>query len=177
MGLANVCNVGVEKQYTWKKLVLHTGRKCCSNVWTADDHFAQQIMGRREGFEQFSKFKSVVTYVQAECSGLPSTSKMDKHMNTGRNLFFQIEDSVLIKLLICWEFYLGEFKAFWKTMWPCAEFPPNSCPKLLTLLWKCIISFSKQNYSHSMTSLLNRFSAIWLLSFPKTQHGVKGQEI
>jgi len=69
-------------------------------------------MGRREGFEQFSKFKSVVTYVQAECSGLPSTSKMDKHMNTGRNLFFQIEDSVLIKLLICWEFYLGEFKAF-----------------------------------------------------------------
>lgn len=143
MGLANVCNGGVEKQYTWKKIVLQTGRKCCRNFWTADDHFAQQIMDRREGFEQFSKFKSVVTYVQAECSGRPSTSKMDKHMNTGRNLFFQIEDSVPIKLLTCWEFHLGEFKAFWKTMWTCAGFPPNSCTKLLTLLWQCINVFLK----------------------------------
>ena len=127
------------KNNTFKKnLVLQTGRKFCRNFWAADDHFAQQIMDKREGFEQFSKFKSLVTYVQAECSGHPSTSKKDKHMNTGRNLFFQIEDSVPIKLLTCQEFHLGEFKAFWKTMWTCAGFPLNSCSNLLTLLWLCI---------------------------------------
>jgi hypothetical protein len=130
--------------WVWQMLVMEelknsTFEKTCASNW---EKMLQDLLncrwsfctadnGQNEGFEQFSKFK----IVQAECSGRPSTSKMDKNMNTERNLFFQIGDSVPTKLLT-WEFHLGKFKAFWKTMWTCAALPPNSCANLLTLLWQ-----------------------------------------
>jgi hypothetical protein len=99
-----------------KELKNSTFEKTCASNWEKmlQDFSNCRLLlciadnGQNKGSEQFSKFK----IVQAECSGCPSTSKMYKNMNTKSNLFFQIGDSVPIKLLTCWEFHLGEFKAF-----------------------------------------------------------------
>lgn len=75
MGLANVCNGGVEKQYIWKKPALQTGRKCCRNFCTADNGqkrrfwaiFQVQVLWlmfrlNAQDFHQQTKWISILTF-------------------------------------------------------------------------------------------------------------------
>jgi hypothetical protein len=54
----------------------------------------------------------------------------------------------------------------------------STMTKHLLILCVCVWIYGKeQNHSHSMLALLTRSSAMWLVSFSKTQDGVKGEEI
>jgi hypothetical protein len=78
------------------------------------------------------------------------------------------EESLGVKLPTFWEFHVGRITVFLKTVWTCTELLPSSCPKC-PLWFACLWNFGyKEKDFHSTSSLLTRWSTMWLLSFLKT---------
>jgi hypothetical protein len=75
--------------------------------------FGEQTMEKTRVFEWFSMFKSSVTSdVDDKCSRHPLISKTDENSDRVKELVLENRGPLPVKLLTCWKFHLGQFRAF-----------------------------------------------------------------
>ena len=73
----------------------------------------EQALGTAQVSEWICIASGVNCAENAESLGCPVTAKQIKVWNEWKNLFPEAEESLSLKLLACWEFNLGQKRAFW----------------------------------------------------------------
>ena len=91
--------------------------------------------------------------------------------------FLKTEESLSMKLQTHWEFYLGRFRALWKTVCVWIRFPPNLCLTPVHSALSIPEFPAKNKMNVILHSLVIRFSIIWLVSFSKCRMTLKGSSL
>lgn len=139
------------------------------NFWRAD-------IRKNTCFSVVFQVQSCV--ISVEAAKCWRCQKLMKMWIRWRNLFSKTEESLSVKFLVCWKFYLRQFRAFWKAgylksgIWGLLS-PPWYSAWLLCFVCELLAKSKMTVTPHSRDS--PDLAPCYFFLFPKTEDSLKGR--